>query len=82
MRGVGSGVRDSQAFVELVDEKAAAGGVGLKPLPIDDELGDSSLADVTEHFGGGGGVGIDIDLAVANTVRIKKLLGGPAVPAP
>jgi len=80
--GVESGARDSQAFVELVDEEPAAGGVGLKPLPIDDNLGDGSLADVTKHLGGRGGIGIDIDLGIANAVRIKELLGGPAVPAP
>ena len=81
-RDAASGVRDSQAFVEFIKEKASARGVGLKPLSVDDELGDGSLADVTKHFGGCGGIGIDIDLGIANAVRIKKLLGGPAVPAP
>ena len=76
------GVRDSETLVEFVEEKATAGGVGLKPLAIDDELGDGALADVTEDLGGCGGVGVDIDLGIANTVRIKKLLGGSTVPAP
>jgi hypothetical protein len=75
-------VRDSQAFVEFVEEKAAAGGVGLESLTIDDELGDGALAHVTKHFGGCGGIGVDIDLGVADAVRFEELLGGPAVPAP
>jgi hypothetical protein len=75
-------VRDSQAFVELIDEKAPAGGVGLKPLSVDDKLGDGSLADVTKHFGGCGGIGVDIDLGIADAVGIEELLGGPTVPAP
>jgi hypothetical protein len=82
VRGVASGVRDSQAFVELVDEKAAAGGVGLKPLAVDDELRDGSLADVTKHLGGGGGVGVDIDLSEGDAVGIEELLGRAAVAAP
>ena len=76
------GVRDSETLVEFVEEKATAGGVGLKPLAIDDELGDGALADVTKHFGGCGGIRVHIDLGIANAVRIKELLGGPAVPAP
>ena len=82
MRGVGLGTRDAEAFVEFVVEEAAAGGVWLKPLAVDDELGDGALADVTEHLGGCGGIGVDIDLGIANAVRIEKLLGCPAVPAP
>ena len=75
-------MRNPQAFVELVEEKAPAWCVGLEPLPIDDELGDGALADVTKHFGGCGWIGVNIDFGIANTVRIKKLLGGPAIPAP
>lgn len=68
--------------MELVEEQAAAGGVGLEPFAVNDELGDGALADVAEDFGGGSGISVDVDFGVRNTVGIEKLLGGAAVPAP
>ena len=68
--------------MEFVEEQAAAGGVGLEPLAVDDELRDGALAYAADKFVGSGGVGIDIDFAVWNTVGIEKLLGGAAVAAP
>jgi hypothetical protein len=68
--------------MELIEKKAAPRYVGLKPLSIDHELRNGSLADVTKYFCGCGGIGVDIDLGIANAVRIEKLLGCPAVPAP
>ena len=68
--------------MELVEEQAAAGHVGLKPFAVDDELGDGALADAADKFGGSGGIGVDVNFAVWNTVGIEKLLGGAAVAAP
>ena len=68
--------------MEFVVEDAAAGGVGLKPLAVDDELRDGALADVTKYFGGCGGIGVDIDLGVGDAVGIEELLGCAAVAAP
>ena len=77
-----SAAGDAEAAVELVEEEAAAGGVGLEPFAVDDELGNGALAYVADDFGGGGGVDVDIDFGVWDTVGIEKLLGGAAVPAP
>jgi hypothetical protein len=68
--------------VELVEEQAAAGGVGLKPFAVDDQLGDGALADVADDFGGGGGIGVDVDFGIRDAVFLKKLFGGAAVAAP
>lgn len=68
--------------MELVEEEATAGGVGLEPLAIDDELGDGALADVADEFGGGGGIGVDVDFGVGDSVGIEKLLGCAAIAAP
>jgi hypothetical protein len=68
--------------MEFVEEQAAAGGVGLEPFAIDDELGDGAFAYVAEDFGGGGGVGVDVNFGVWDAVGIEELLGGTAVAAP
>lgn len=68
--------------MELVEEEAAAGGVGLEPLAVDDELGNGALACVVDDFGGGGRIGVDVDFGVLHAVRIEELLGGAAVAAP
>lgn len=68
--------------MELVEEQATAGGVGLEPYTVDDELGDGALAGVADDFGGGGGIGVDVDFGVEDTVGIEELLGGAAVAAP
>jgi hypothetical protein len=77
-----SGAGDVEALVHLVVKEAAAGGVGLKPFAIDDELGDGALAYVADQFVGGGAVGVDVDLGVLDSVRFQKLLGCTAISAP
>ena len=68
--------------MELVEEQAAAGGVGLEPFAVDDKLGDGALADAADKFGGSGRIGVDVDFGVRDAVRIEELLGGAAVAAP
>jgi hypothetical protein len=68
--------------MELVEEQAAAGGVGLEPFAVDDQLRDGALADVANDFIGGGGVGVDVDFGVLDTVGVEKLFGCAAISAP
>lgn len=77
-----SAAGNAEAAVEFVEEEAAAGGIGLEPLAVDDELGDGALAYVADDFGRGGGIGVNVDFGVRNTVGIEELLGGAAVAAP
>jgi hypothetical protein len=66
----------------LIEEKSAAGAIGLNPLAIEDELRDGALASVGDDFGGGSRVGIDIDLAVGDGVGCEESLGLAAIATP
>ena len=68
--------------MKFVEKQAAAGGVGLEPFAVDDELGDGALAGVADDFGGGGGIGIDVDFGVRDAVGVEKLFGGATIAAP
>jgi predicted cupin superfamily sugar epimerase len=77
-----SGARNVESLVKFVVEQSAARLVGLKPLPIDDQLRNGPFADVSNQLVGGAGVLVDIDFGVGNAVRIKKLLGCATIAAP
>ena len=47
--------------MEFIEEQAAAGGVGLEPFAVDDQLGNGALANVAENFSGGGRICIHVD---------------------
>ena len=47
---------DSQTAVQLVIEKALARRIGLKPLAINHQLGDSTLADTAHQLAGNCGM--------------------------
>jgi len=76
------GAGNVQALVKLVKEQTAPWSIGLKPYAVDHQLRDGPLANVAQHLGRRGGFKIDINLGVFDAVRVEKLLGLPAVPAP
>lgn len=68
--------------MQFVKKQAAAWLVGLEPLAVNDQLWDCPLAHALEHLRGGRRIIVHVDLCVRNSVRLKELLGGPAIPAP
>lgn len=73
---------NSQPLIQLVEEQPAARAVGLKPLPVDDQLRDSTFAHMPHQLCRGGRIFVHIDLGIRDSVCIEKLLGRPAIPAP
>jgi len=73
---------NSQPHLQFIQKQAAPRFVGLEPLSVDDQLRNRALANVANHFGRGSRICIHVDLCVFDPVRIEKLLGGPAIPAP
>src|SRR5271166_1965101 len=77
-----SGARNTQSFVQLIDQQAAARLVWLEPFAIDHQLRNGPLAHATHHLSRGGRLTVHIDLDVLDAMRIEKLSGCPAIPAP
>jgi len=73
---------DIETPVELVEEQASSGRIGLKPFAVNHQLRNGPLAHVPQHFVRRGGIAVHIDLGVFDAVRVEKLLGLPAIPAP
>ena len=73
---------DIETPVELVEEQASSGRIGLKPFAVNHQLRNGPLAHVAQHLIRRGGILVDVDLGVLNAVGVKKLLGLAAIPAP
>ena len=71
-----------EPLVKLIVEQPSARFVGLKPLSVNYELRYGPLPYVTNQFCGCRCIQIDVNFGIDNAVRIQKLLGGPAIPAP
>ena len=78
----GSGARNAQPDVQLIEKQAAAGAVGLKPFAVNDHLRNGALAHAPDDLIGGSRVLIDVDFRIGDAVFVKKLLRRPAVAAP
>jgi hypothetical protein len=72
----------AEAEIELVKKKAKAGPIGLKPLAIEDELGNGAFANVLDDLGGSARDGFDIHFGKLNLVLIEVALHFTAVLAP
>jgi len=68
--------------MQLVVEKAAPRLVGLEPFAIYYKLWNCPLAHMADDLRGCGGICVHIYFGVLDVVRIKELLGRPAISAP
>ena len=63
-------------------QKTLTLAVGLDPFPINDKLGNGTLAGPGHNFLGGARGIFDVDLFVREAMLLKKSLGHAAVRAP
>ena len=72
----------SKPLRHLVIEKAFAREIGLNPLSINNELGNSLFASVFDYFFDCPGSVFNIDVGVSDFVAVEETFGFSAVGAP
>ncbi len=73
---------DAELLIQLVVEDAAPWAVGLKPLAIENQLGNGALAHVPQDLVRRAGNSLDVDFGKDDLMRVQVALRLPAIAAP